>query len=65
MRCPYSRVEKRYDACCESVLICMHPKYLSMELAKELNALGKTFVPNKECQFVGELNYEQCPLHNF
>lgn len=63
MNCPFSRIKKRYDVACESILECEHPNYPSQELADELRRFGKTLVSNRECQFVQELDYRQCPFN--
>lgn len=63
MSCPFLSYKIQYDCSRESTAICNHSDYLSTELAEQLKRLGKTFVPNRECQFVQELDYRQCPLY--
>lgn len=63
MCCPFSYFKVHDDASHERVICCNHPHYYCNEVAEKLKELGKTFVPNKECQFVGSLSYESCPLY--
>lgn len=62
MNCPFSKVELREDSVVERICRCQHPDYPSHKLAEGLQRLGKTLVPNYECQYVRELTYEDCPL---
>ena len=63
MKCPYSEVKINEDVLREYTLTCKHPNYRSSTLYEGLKRFGKDFVPNYECQFVRELNYEDCPLY--
>ncbi len=64
-RCPYSCVKVQEDKyACKRILVCQHPNYLVGNLSDTLNRFGKYFIPNRECQFVRDLDYTQCPLFN-
>ena len=66
MKCKYASIRKYTDTgALVSISICDHPNYERelADLAKSLSEHGKTLTPNKECQFVRDLDYTQCPLY--
>ena len=63
MECPYSYIKTRMDVNYERIIMCEHSRYLCPELADTLKRYNKHFVSNRECQFVGELSYRDCPLY--
>lgn len=65
MYCKYAQIKIKTDTNRrESICVCGHPMYLNEleSLADALSSHGKVLIPNKECQYVRDLDYTQCPF---
>ena len=66
MKCIYAKIIKRTDiGIFYPVCVCRHPMYETKlkAMADALSKSGKNLIPNKECQFVRDIDCKQCPLY--